>query len=147
MLAKGEGAAKYLARGYPAGLSDYFATPYAGRGHHSLPMRTELPPSLGGGPAPSWISDSPFFLLKPRDISTGDFFQRHYEVDPSYHGGKIRKEFGGGAWSGKDLGWKKRGPVGRLWYGSPTPLKATAGAGVVGVGAAVDKGWGEESKP
>ncbi len=59
-VSEGAAAAKYLARGYPERLSDYFATPYTGEGHHFLPRRTELPGWLGGGPVPSVISDSPF---------------------------------------------------------------------------------------
>jgi hypothetical protein len=144
---EGAGAAKYLAQGYPAGLSDYFATPYKGMGHHSLPRRTELPPWLGGGPVPPAISDSPFFLLKPRDVSTGDFYQRHFQVDPQYGGGKVPNKFGGGGWSGDALGWQKYDRLGRLWYGSPAPLKAAAGTALVGAGAAVDQVWGGEGPP
>jgi hypothetical protein len=132
-------AAKYLARGYPRAVSNYFAKPYKGAGHHFLPRRTKLPELLGGGPVPPAISNSPFFLLKPPNISTGDFFERHFQVDPYYYGGKVPREFGGGGWSGKTLGWDKYDRLGRLWYGSPTPLKAAAGAGVVGAGAAVDQ--------
>ena len=141
------GTAKYLARGYPEGLSDYFATPYAGEGHHSLPKRMKLPAWLGGGPISPVISNSALFLLKPPNVSTGDFFERHFRVDPHYYGGKIRKEFGGGRWSGKDLGWQKYDRLGRLWHGSPTPLKAAAGAGVVGAGAAVDQVSNGEGAP
>ena len=96
---------------------------------------------------PRAISDSPFFLLKPRDVSTGDFYQRHFQVDPQYGGGKIPAEFGGGRWSGKKLGWEKYGRLGRIWHGSPAPLKAAAGAGVVGAGAAVDQAWNGEGPP
>ena len=85
------------------------------------------------------ISDSPFFLLKPEGIETGAMLERHYKVDPHYHGGSIPAEFGGGSWSGKDLGWEKYDQLGRLWYGAPTPLKAVAGGGVVGAGAVVDQ--------
>ena len=141
------GAAKYLAQGYPAGLSDYFATPYKGMGHHYLPQRTKLPPWLGGGPVPPAISDSPFFLLKPRDVSTGDFYQRHFQVDPQYGGGKVPNKFGGGGWRGDALGWQKYDRLGRLWYGSPAPLKAVAGTAVVGAGAAVDQVWDGEGPP
>ena len=145
--AEGAGAAKYLARGYPVGLSDYFATPYNGMGHHVVARRTELPPWLGGGPVPPVVSESPFFLLKPPNISTGDFFETHVRVDPYYHGGKVPAEFGGGGWSGKDLGWTKYDALGRAWYGSPAPLKAVAGAGLAGAGAAVDQVWNGEGPP
>jgi hypothetical protein len=146
-ISEGVGAAKYLARGYPKGLSEYFATPYEGGGHHFLPQRTELPAWLGGGPVPPVISNSPLFLLKPPNMSTGDFLERHFQVDPHYYGGKIPKEFGGGRWSGKKLGWQKHDRLGRLWYGSPAPLKAVTGAGVVGAGAAVDQVWNGKGPP
>lgn len=146
-VSEGAGAAQYLARGYPNGLSEYFATPYRGGGHHFLPKRTELPAWMEGGPVPSVISDSPLFLLKPRNMSTGDFLERHFNVDPLYRGGKIPAEFGGGSWSGRDLDWKKYDQLGRLWYGSPAPLKSVVGAGVVGAGAAVDKSWNGEGPP
>jgi hypothetical protein len=144
--AEAQGAEKYMARGVTPGLADYFATPYTGRGHHYLPLRTELPSSLGGGPVPSFISDSPFFLLKPKGISTGDMFELHYNVDPKYGGGKIPAEFGGGRWSGKELGWEKYDRLGRLWYGAPMPLKAVAGSGVVGAGASVGQIDGDEGR-
>jgi hypothetical protein len=140
-------AAKYLARGYPKELSDYFATPYDGQGHHSLPKRTKLPAWLGGGPVSPIVSDSPFFLLKPSNMTKGDFFERHFQVDPHYGGGKIPKEFGGGRWSGKELGWQKYDQLGRFWYGSPAPLKVVAGAGAVGAGAAVDQVWNGKGPP
>ena len=146
-LSKEAAVAKYMARGYPKGLPEYFATPYDGGGHHFLPKRTELPAWLGGGPVPSVISDSPFFLLKPSNMTKGDFFERHFQVDPSYHGGNIPAKFGGGGWSGHDLGWQKHDRLGRLWYGSPAPLKAVAGAGAVGAGAAVDQVWDGEGPP
>lgn len=137
--AEAGGAEKWLARGVPQGLADYFATPYTGGGHHYLPRRTRLPPVLDGGPIPSVISDSPFFLLKPEGISTGDMYKLHYGVDPKYGGGKIPAEFGGGRWSGDELGWEKYDQPGRLWHGAPVPLKALAGSAVVGAGALVDQ--------
>ena len=133
-----KGASKYMARGVPPGTSRYFATPYDGRGHHSIPVRTTLPKWMGGGPVPSIVSNSPFFLLRPPGISKGDMFELHYKVDPQYYGGKISKEFGGGPWSGDALGWKKHGLLARAWYGSPAPLKAVAGGMVVGAGGFVD---------
>ena len=138
-----QGAEKWLARGVSPGLADYFATPYTGIGHHYLPRRSKLPPWLGGGPVPPVISDSPFFLLRPGGISTGDMLELHFKVDPKYRGGSIPAEFGGGSWSGDALGWEKYDQLGRLWYGAPAPLKAAAGSGVVGAGALVDQIDGE----
>jgi len=142
--AEASGAEKWLARGLPQGLADYFATPYTGGGHHYLPQRTRLPQVLRGGPVPSFVSDSPFFLLKPEGISTGDMYELHYKVDPKYGGGKIPAEFGGGRWSGDELGWEKYDQLGRLWHGAPVPLKALAGTGAVGAGALVDQFGNDE---
>ncbi len=132
-----EGAAKYLARGVSPQLSEYFAKPYTGMGHHTLARRTKLP--LLGGPVPSAVSDNPFFLLKPGGMSNGDFYELHYSVDPFYHGGRVPREFGGGGWSGKSLGWEKHGPLARTWFGSTPPQKVAAGAGLLTVGAGADQ--------
>jgi len=85
--------------------------------------------------------------LKPGHMGTGAFLERHFNVDPFYYGGKIPAEFGGGRWSGRDLGWEKYDQLGRLWYGSPAPLKIVAGAGVAGAGAGVDQVWNGKWPP
>jgi hypothetical protein len=113
--------AKFLARGLPADVAREMAEPYNGMGHHYLPRRTRLPAILGGGPIPSVLSESPFFLLRPRGLSKGEFHQLHFQVDPHFYGGKLPGDV---RWSGNKLGWAKRGPVGRVWYGMPKPLKA-----------------------
>ncbi len=138
-LGKATTAAEYMARGVPANLAEYFATPYKGMGSHYVPRRTKLPAALGGAPLPSWILDSPFFLLKPKGMTRGDFYELHFKVDPKYRGGRVPREFGGGGWSGAKLGWEKYGQAGRLWHGAPGLLKTTVGGGVVGAGAMVDQ--------
>jgi hypothetical protein len=139
------GPEKYLALGLPANQAAHFAAPYIGMGSHFMPRRSTVPKAMGGGPVPKAILDSPFFLLKPKGISTGDMQKLHYEVDPFYRGGKIKAEFGGGSWSGKKLGWQKHDRPGRLWYGAPTPLKvAVGGSAAVGGGAMVDQLGGDE---
>jgi hypothetical protein len=140
--------ARYLDRGYPEKVAEHFAEPYKGMGSHFLPRRTRLPALLGGGPVSRVIIDSPLSVLKLPNVSKGEFFERHYKVDPSYHGGKIRAKYGGGGWSGRDLGWTKHDQLGRLWYGSPVPLKKTvAGAGMFGAGGIVDQIWNGEGQP
>lgn len=139
------GPEKYLALGMPANQAAHFAAPYKGMGSHFMPRRSTLPKHFGGGPVPKAILDSPFFLLKPNGISTGDMQKLHYEVDPRYHGGKIKAQYGGGSWSGDKLGWQKHDRPGRLWYGAPTPLKVVVGGGAaVGGGAVVDALDGDE---
>ena len=122
-------AETYIARGYDEDLAANFAQPYVrGMGHHFIPrdfvlpdrvMGVPLPRQLVGQPLPRWYSESEFNVLKPRGLTKGEMAELHYRVDPRYHGngrGKTR-------WSGEDLGWEKYGLAGRLWHGSPGPLK------------------------
>lgn len=88
--------------------------------------------------------DGVFNVLKPEDISRGDFYELHYKVDPRFHGTRVVP---GEPWRGGKLGLKRFGPAGRIWHGSPPPLKARVGglgasAGGVMYGEAVeDSGW------
>lgn len=94
---------------------------------------------------PRPILESRFNVLKPRGLTTGEMHELHYNVDPKFGGGKIRAEFGGGRWSGKDLGWERYGRARRLWYGAPGPLKAAVWTPIaIGTGAAVDYSDREE---
>jgi hypothetical protein len=111
----------YIAQGYSPELSEYFGSAFPARsmGHHFLLRKiVEDTPALLR-PIVRAMSDSRFSVLKPKGKSRGDFYERHYKVDPSYRGGKIAKEFGGGRWSGDDLGWQKYGLLGRVIHGSP----------------------------
>jgi hypothetical protein len=96
-------------------------------GHHFVGRRFGLP---------SIISDSPLNVLKPNGISRGNFYELHFKVDPFYPGSRLPRAAGGGIWNGTSLGLEKYGTVGRLWYGSPTPLKVTVGGTVAASGAA-----------
>lgn len=116
------GPAKYVAMGASPALAQYLAQPYRGAGHHSIaPRRARLP---GGAPVPRAVMDSPLNVLKPRNVENGAMYKLHHSVDRFYHGGPVRQEFGGGGWSARRLGWKKSGPVGQLWYGTPGATKA-----------------------
>lgn len=125
---------RYVAQGFGPKAAARLAEPYpaSGMGSHFVPRRTKLPKLLGGGPLPQSYMDGPFNKLVPPGSSTGDFHERHYAVDPAFHGTKV----GGERWSGRDLGLKRYGSLGQLWYGSPAPLKARAG----GLGAAAGAG-------
>jgi hypothetical protein len=81
---------------------------------------------------PQSFMDGPFNKLVPPGSSIGDLYERHFAVDPKFYGTSA----GGERWSGRDLGLKRYGTLGRLWYGSPAPLKARAG----GLGAAAASG-------
>ena len=107
--------------------------PSSAMGHHFLARNYKLPSVFGGGSLPRAYSDGPLNRLSPKGITRGDFYELHYQVDPAFHGTKLRARVGGEPWSGDALGLEKFGPLGRLWYGSPAPLKARVGGlGAVG---------------
>lgn len=136
-VSKAAKAEKYVAQRFsPAGAA-YLAElyPASGRGHHFVPRRYRLPAFLGGGALPRAYSDGPFNRLAPEGMTRGDFYERHFGVDPHFYGAKLPARVGGGSWSGKKLGLKKYSPPGGLWYGSPAPLKARIGGAASGVGA------------
>lgn len=120
---------KYLAQGFSPRAAAHLAKPYpkSNMGSHFIPRDTKLPDFLGGGPLPKNYSDGVFNVLKPEGISRGDFYELHYRVDPRFHGTGVRGE----SWKGAKLGLKRYGPAGRIWHGSPPPLKARIG----GIGA------------
>lgn len=108
---------KYIAQGFSPKAASHLAAPYPqrGMGHHYIGRRFDLPESY---------SDGVFNVLKPENISRGDFYELHYKVDPLYYGsGVIRGE----GWSGKKLDLEKYGLMGRVWHGSPAALKARVG--------------------
>ena len=123
--------ARYEAQGFSPRAAAHLAAPYpaSNMGSHFIPRRTELPDFLGGGPLPKSYSDGVFNVLKPEGISRGDFYELHYKVDPKFHGTGVKGE----SWSGKELRLRRYGPAGRIWHGSPPPLKARVGG--LGAGA------------
>ena len=82
---------------------------------------------FGGGSLPRAYSDGPFNRLAPEGMTRGDFYERHFRVDPDFYGTKLPARVGGERWRGKALGLEKYGLPGRLYYGSPAPLKARVG--------------------
>jgi hypothetical protein len=122
--------AKYADQGFTRTQAKRLARPYDGVGHHSLiPQRARLPKWLGGGQIPRAILDSPFNVLKPEGLSQGDFYERHFKVDPEMDGANLR----GGGWSGKRLGLERYDLPERIWYGTPNATKrAIAGVGILG---------------
>jgi hypothetical protein len=83
------------------------------------------------------MSDGPFNRLAPEGMTRGEFYQRHFQVDRDFHGTKLPAMVGGGSWSGHKLGLEKNGLLGRLWRGSPAPLKARLGGLTAAGGGAV----------
>jgi hypothetical protein len=131
--------AKYIKQGFNQIQAERLASPYTGRGHHYVPRNRAvtlikgLPPLKG---LPPKISESRFNVLKPKGITRGDFYELHYKVDPSFSGARLPGR--GPGWSGGRLGLKEYDRMGRLWHGSPMPLKAVAGGamGIAGAGGA-----------
>lgn len=129
VLSKEALIARYIDEGVPPGMAAYWAEPYVGMGSHYLSRKTARDLGL-----PRFLTDSMFNVQRPTRITRGDMYRLHYEVDPHYHGGKNPARAGGGSWSGKQLGWKKLGPIERFWYGAPTPTKSGGLQVVDGVG-------------
>ncbi|WP_332771910.1 hypothetical protein [Phenylobacterium sp.] len=130
-------SAKYLAQGFNPEGAAYLAEPYVGMGHHFVPRSYRLPLWLGGGPLPRKISDGPFNVLKPDGMTRGDFYERHFRIDPDFKGTTLPARVGGERWKGKALGFEKYGLPGRIWFGSPAPLKARVGGLPAGVGGLI----------
>jgi len=119
-----EHVAKFMAIGFTRKQAEHLAKPYEGMGHHFMPRRWGLP---------KWLSESSFNVLKPKGMTQGDFYELHFKVDPQFRGARMPKRLGPG-WSGKRLGLKEYGRLGRLWHGSPRRLKAVGG-GATAAGA------------
>jgi hypothetical protein len=132
-ISKASKVEKYLEQGFTPAEAAHLAEPYPqyGMGHHFGPRRKGLPRSY---------SESVFNRLKPEGITRGDMYELHYKVDPKFHGTGFPPKAGGGRWSGADLGLKKYGLAGRLWHGSPAPLKARVGGLGATAGAATHGG-------
>ncbi|WP_162806729.1 hypothetical protein [Sphingosinicella terrae] len=119
---------RYMQQGYSHGAAKYLAEPYFGMGEHFIARKHNLP---------KWFTDSRFNVLIPPNITRGQMYELHYRVDPRFHGANLPKRFGDRSWSGGRAGLQKYGPAGRLWFGSPRPLKIAVGGtgGAVGGGA------------
>ena len=135
-VSKASKAEKYLAQGFTPAQAAHLAEPYPryGMGHHFGPRRMGLP---------RIYSESVFNRLKPEGVTRGDMYELHYKVDPEFNGTRFPARVGGGRWSGADLGLKEYGLAGRLWHGSPAPLKARVG-GLGGSTGAVAHGMSDE---
>lgn len=122
-------AEKYLAQGFSPQVAAYLAEPYpaSAMGHHFIPRDYKLPKILGGGRLPRSYSDGPFNKLAPEGISRGDMYELHYRVDPRFYATGLPGKVGGGVWDGTAIGLQRHGLPGRLWHGSPAPLKARVG--------------------
>ena len=115
-------------RGYNPERAQRLAELYDGEGHHFLPKW------LGYGVLglPKFIMESQFNVLKPANISRGDFYVLHGKVDKRAGGGPIMGRGKGSGWNRGSIGTELAGPVGRLYYGSPAELKALVTMPIVG---------------
>jgi hypothetical protein len=118
---------KFLKQGFSQKQAEYLAEPYPPKdmGHHFWPR---------GQNPPAWFEDSVFNVKRPPDISRGDFYELHSKIDRSYHHANLPARVGGGGWNAKALGVEKYNLPGRLWFGSPGPLKARVGGSSLGAG-------------
>lgn len=129
------GPAKYIAQGFDPENATKLARIYGGRGHHYFGragapdefLGLEMPEMLKNLRLPSKINESPFNILKPSGITYGDMYELHYKVDPHFGGAKLPGRGKGEGWSGKRLGLKKYGELGRVWHGAPLPLHSAVG--------------------
>ena len=71
--------------------------------------------------------------------TNGEAMVTHYLTDDRYHGGPLPEDLPGRGWSGRAQGWERYGPLGRFWYGAPTPLKWLGAGAAVGLGATADE--------
>ena len=71
--------------------------------------------------------DGPFNRLAPPGISRGDMYELHYQVDPKFSVARLPGKVGGGVWHGRKIDLERYDQLGRLWHGSPAPLKARVG--------------------
>lgn len=119
---------RYLKKGYSLEAAQHLASPYEnGAGSHYVPQKL----FKDGGPLSRVpflknFKDSEWNVSKPEGMTRGQFYDYHYENDPFYHGARMPASVPEMGWSGKRMGLKKRGPLGRLWFGMPAPLKARA---------------------
>lgn len=136
-ISRASKAEKFLAKRFTPAQAAHLAEPYpaSNMGHHFVPRRAKLP---------SIFTESVFNVLKPEGITRGDMYELHYKVDPKFKGTGFPRRVGGGRWRGADLGLKEYGLAGRLWHGSPAPLKARVGGLGGGAGAAVHGVMDEE---
>ncbi|MFT4933622.1 MAG: hypothetical protein ACI9LT_000291 [Pseudoalteromonas distincta] len=124
---------KYLAQGFTPAQAAHLAKPYPKRnmGHHAVGRRWNLP---------KVFTESEFNVLRPQGITRGDFYELHFRVDPHFHGTSVLR----GGWRGEALGFKRYGPLGRIWHGTPEPMKARVGGLSAAAGSAIQSGQSEE---
>jgi len=145
LLSKAASYEKSIAQGLSPAAAEHLSQPYVGKGHHSaFPQRTRLPALLGGGPLPRSVMESQFNRLAPPGMTRGEFYERHFRVDPHFYGAGLPKALKGESWSGRKLGLKRYGFAEQLWHGTPAPLKARIGGLAAGVGGLLHSDPNEE---
>lgn len=125
---------KYLKKGFSQGQAEELAQPYDGMGHHIIGRAETMPAILGGGPWPKALTESPLFLLKPRGIDKGQFYELHYGVDRRFHGTRIKGFGKGQGFSGRNLGLPEFQGVERAWRGTTGYAKGVASGAMLGAG-------------
>jgi hypothetical protein len=129
------------------GIATRFAEPYpkTGMSHHIVSRDAKLPDWLGGGLYPRWFIESEFNKIQHTGLSIRDLYRNHVGLDGRYNGGKVGRDYGGGRWNGKDLGWDSYGFMDRLNFGTAPATKAIVGPVLVG-GVMTDAAVPEETR-
>ncbi|MDB5442567.1 MAG: hypothetical protein JWP73_943 [Phenylobacterium sp.] len=126
--------AKYLRAGHAPDVATHLAKPYVQPGHHAWAKSRMLADFWGGGPLPTWLSESRLNLLHPRGIDIGQFYDLHARVDPNFYGAKLPGRGRGQGWSAKRLGIEKYDQLGQIWHGIPGYTKGLASGAILDLG-------------
>lgn len=120
---------RYRNQGFSARDAHYLTQQYSGMGHHYMPRRWNLP---------FRIQESPYNVMGGTgSISRGCFYERHFQVDPFFHGTRLP---GGTRWSGHDLGLVRPDVFTQNILGLPNQTTAAGGVSII-VAAAENRNW------
>jgi hypothetical protein len=113
----------YLAAGLSKRQLADLNQPYARAGHHNVRQSwTKGWPQL--------IRDNPLFVVKPPGITKREFYELHFGLDDSFHGGSLKRDRRGArGLSGRKVGMQRYNQLDRLAFGTPYPLQVAGAAG------------------
>jgi hypothetical protein len=108
---------------------EYLAQPYV-KGMDSHYIGRAKAKELG---IPEWYVESVFNRSRPPGVTKAEMYLYHALFDPDFYGARLPNGLERPGWRFRDFGVDRFGPMERLIYGAPGPLKATVG-GSVGAG-------------
>jgi len=125
----------YISQGYTPRKARALVKEYIGRGHHYFPLNRPIKILGHEIDIPNFVKESKFNVLKPKNMSVGDFHRLHYSVDPSFYGARLSGLWGkGSGYSGKFDKAVKLDQLGRLWHGMPDRLRHAADLAAASLG-------------